>query len=545
MTLEDIKKDMKTLNEDLVAIGMALDFKENEWEEYTVGMINRILEDESVKAILLTGTPEERKEYLEVIKTGMQKGIEVLKERSIELHDSGKTDKEVAFNNVTIRSEQLADTIIKMEAIENDEEEFVISDEERIEDLERKIYYIDSTLELVSKFEELEKEIPLKSGKSIQDETKKSLSELKTEFSMVEAVRELRQNGHRFLELLKEMNELSFENKIDMTNEEQKSKIDEMVKLAGKIDKVDWSDKDVRKVPYRDRLNLSNPKYEDKKRNPIDRNDAVEIWLSKLNVIVENEEKLKMLNMDPEFLNDREKIIKEKFLDFYKDSWIAKELTPEMHKKVLEEKDFNVEELEKSIVDLSERLNQYKNLLSKKNPEELLEYKKQAEKLLKNYKTVANGSKNITINGKAKQLETDMTDITKKYDAVDEILKLEDDDEFKKEINSKAMVLAGDRPTDKWYHKFVRFITFGRYKTPEDKYEIKLYVKKADIIGDLIKENKTNMDEAVRNVEYDKFTYKQTAREKVYKDKDKDPNKKKFNKKQVLRTRDNSQPLTR
>lgn len=544
MTLEDIKKDMKTLNEDLVAIGMALDFKENEWEEYTAGMINRILEDESVKAILLTGTPEERKEYLEVIKTGMQKGIEVLKERSIELHDSGKTDKEVAFNNVTIRSEQLADTIIKMEAIENDDEAFVFSDEERIEDLERKIYYIDSTLELVSKFEELEKEIPLKSVKSIQDETEKSLSKLKTEFSMVEAVRELRQNGQRFLELYKEMNEIFCDDKLDMTNEEQKSKINEMIKLAGKIDKVDYADKDVRKVPNRDRLKLSNPKYKDD--NDInDHNIAVGMWLGSLSVTVENEEKLKMLDMDPEFLNDREKIIKEKFLDFYKNSWIVKELTPEMHKKVLEEKDFNVEELEKSIMDLSERLNQYKNLLSKKNPEELLEYKKQAEKLLKNYKTVANGSKNVTINGKAKQLETDMTDITKKYDAVDEILKLEDDDEFKKEINSKAIALAGQRPTDKWYHKFVRFITFGRYKTPEDKYEIKLYVKKADIIGDLIKENKTNMDEAVRNVEYDKFTYKQTAREKVYKDKDKDPNKKKFDKKQVLRTRDNSQPLTR
>ena len=543
MTLEDIKKDMNTLNGNLLEIGMALDFNENEWEEFATGMVNRILEDESVRTILLTGTPEERKEYLEVIKTGIQNGIEVLKECSKELHDLGRTDKEMAFNNVTIQSERLADTIIKMESIENDEEEFVISDEERIVDLEKKIYYIDSTIKLASEFERLEEEMTLEDGKTVYDvavvsskEIQKGFSEFEKELKMIN---ELRNSENKFMELLAEMNEHSFNSTIDMNDEEQKEKVAQMVKLAGIIDTVDYLDK---RDP--NKLRLSNPKYVDKNGEAIEANEAVEFWLGTLNAKLDIVAKNKKMNLDPDFLNQREKIIKEKFLEKYKNSWAAKELSSDMYKKVLEENDFNVEDLKNSIVDLSERLKKYK-FLSKKKPEELVDYKKEAEKLLGHYKTLANGSKNVTLNGKVKQLQTDMTDISRKYDAVEEILKLNDDDEFKKEIESKAMVLAGDRPTDRWYHKFARFITFGRYKTPEQKYEIKLYGKRADVVGEIMKENKKKVDEATQNVEYDKDAYRMAARKKIYDDRNIEPEKKKFNKKQVLRTRDNSQPLTR
>lgn len=548
MTLEEIKMSMKTLNEDLDAIIIAPNFDETKWEDYTSKLIKKVMEDDSVKKILLEGIPEVRKEYLEAIRIGVERGLQILREQAKILHDSGMVDKENSFNNVAFQTELVADTIEKFEAVENNNKEFVYTDKERIADLEEKIYYIDSTIKLRSEFERLEKEIPIEEGKTIYDESVKSSQDIQKEFSNFEKklkmINELRNSENKFMELLAEMSEISFNSTpsnpmLDMTNEEQKAKVEQMVKLAGLIDQVDFLDN---REP--NKLRLSNPKYVDKNGNIINPNEAVEAWIGSLNTKLEDEAKNKKINLDPDFLNQREKIIKEEFLEKYKNSLVSKELTPEMHKKVLEEKDFDLETLKNSIVDLSERLKKYK-FLSKKNPEELLNYKKEAEKLLGYYKTVANGSKNVTINGKLKQLEIDMTDVDKRYDAVDEILKLDNDDEFKQEIENKALILAGDRPIDRWYHKFARFITFGRYKTPEQKYEIKLYRKRADVVGEIMKENKKKMDEATQNVEYDKNAYKAAARKKIYGDRNIEPEKKKFNKKQVLKARENSQPLTR
>lgn len=548
MTLEEIKMSMKTLNEDLDAIIIAPNFDETKWEDYTSKLIKKVMEDDSVKKILLEGIPEVRKEYLEAIRIGVERGLQILREQAKILHDSGMVDKENSFNNVAFQTELVADTIEKFEAVENDKKEFVYTDKERIEDLEEKIYYIDSTIEMKSKFEELEKEIPVANGENIQDKSIQEAIAIQKEFTKFEKdlkmINQLRKSQNAFMELLEEMNELSSNSTpsnplLDMTNNEQKTKIEEMVRLAGLIDRVDYLDpRDPNKVK------LSKPQYQDKNGKDIDPEIEIVSWLGTINAKLGVDAKAKKINMDPDFLDSRERIIRERFMDSYKSSTVHKILTPQMHQKVLEDKDFDLETLKNSIVDLSERLKKYK-FLSKKNPEELLNYKKEAEKLLGYYKTVANGSKNVTINGKLKQLEIDMTDVDKRYDAVDEILKLDNDDEFKQEIENKALVLAGDRPIDRWYHKFARFITFGRYKTPEQKYEIKLYRKRADVVGEIMKENKKKMDEATQNVEYDKNAYKAAARKKIYGDRNIEPEKKKFNKKQVLKTRENSQPLTR
>ena len=543
MTLEEIKMKMNTLNEDLDAVIIAPHFDETKWEEYTSELIKKVMEDESVKKILLEGIPEVRKEYLEVIRAGIEKGLQKLREKSKELHDSGMIDKENSFNNVALQAEKLEDTVLTIEAIDDNASEFVYTNKERIEDLEKKIYYIDSTIEMKSKFEQLEKEIPVEKDENIEEKSIKLAKEIQKEFTDFERdlkmINQLRTSQNAFMKLLQEMRELSLESKIDMTNEEQKAKVKEMVRLAGLIDKVDYLDpRDPNKVK------LSKPQYEDKNGKAIDPNIAVDTWLGTINAKLDVDAKAKKLNMDPDFLDSRERIIRERFIDSYRDSTVHKILTPQMHQKVLEDKDFEIQTLKNSITDLTERLKKYK-FLSKKNPDELLEYKKEAEKLLSSYKIIADGAQTITINGKVKQLQTDLTDISNKYDAVDEILELDNDDEFKKEIESKAIVLAGEKPTDRWYHKLARFVTFGMYKTPEQKYGIKLYGKKAEIVEDLIKENKQKIKKATQDVEYDKNAYKYTARKKAYEERDKKPEEKKFDKKQVMKKREKSQPLTR
>lgn len=545
MTLEEIKSNMRTLNEDLDAIIVSKNFDETKWEECASKIVNGILEDKSVKKVLLQGTPEARKEYLEAIKIGIQRALEKLQEHSVQLHNSGLVDKEMAFNNVAQQGEQLEDTVLTLEAIENDDRIFVYTDSERITDLEKKIYYIDSTIGLKTGVEELEKVIPLKNGENIENKLIKISENMQKEFAEFEKdlkkINELRTSQNLFMQYLSEMNELSFNSEIDMTNEEQKRKIKEMVRLAGLLDQVDFLDS---KEPKADKLKLSKPKYEDKDGKEIDPNEAVETWISTINAKLESETKANKMNLEPEFLDSRERIIRDRFIEKYIKSDVHKILTPEMYKKVLEEKDFEIEELKSNIIDLKEKLKKYR-ILSKKKPEELLEYKKEAEKLLGYYKTVADGPQKIRINGTVKELQTDMTDISRKFDAVDEILELDNDDELKKQVESKAMVLAGERPTDRWYHKLAKFITLGIYKTPEQKYEVKLYKKRVDIVSDLITENKNNLEEAKINVEYDKNAYKEAARKKVYGDKDTQMDKRKFDKKNVLKARDNSQPLTR
>ncbi|MGN1298813.1 MAG: hypothetical protein ACI4UE_02375 [Candidatus Scatovivens sp.] len=543
MTLEEIKSNMRTLNEDLDAIIIAQNFDETQWEQCASGIVNGILEDKAVKKILLDGTTEVRRDYLEAIKKGVIQGLEKMQEHSEELHDLGMTDKENAFNNVTIQSAQLADTIEKLEAVENDERDFVYSDKERIVDLENKIYYIDSTIAMKSDFEQLEKELTLGNGENAQNKSILLSQQMQKEFEKFEKdlkmINQLRKSENFFMKLLNEMNELAFNSAIDMTNEEQKNKIEEMIRLARLIDKVDYLDKG-----DQNKLKLSKPQYKDKNGNDVEPDEAVESWIGTINAKLAVEAKSKKLNLDCDFLDSREKIIRETFIESYKDSVVHKILTPEMHKKVLEEKDFEIEELKTSLTDLTERLKKYK-FLSKKKPDELIKYKKEAEKLLGSYKTLMNGPKKISINGKVKQLQTDMTDVSNKFDAVDEIFKLDNTDEFKKEIESKAMILAGERPTDKWYHKFARFITFGIYKTPEQKYEIKLYGKRVEIVEGLISQNKQKIEEATMDVNYDKEAYKKTARKKVFDERTKKIEERKFDKKDVIKTRDNTKPLIR
>lgn len=544
MTLEDIENNLRTINEELDEIIVGTHFDEIQWKEDVSVIVDNILEDEDVKNILLEGTANERKQYLYAIKEGIQQAIEALKNQIKDLNDSGMFDKASAFEDVTLQSEKVADTVLKLEAIENDQEEFVFSDEERIEDLENKIYYLNIVAEMQNGMEQLEGEIILAADEKLEDKAIDLSSDMEINFEKYEEkinlIAELRESKEDFYNCFKEVKELCDKDLINMSNSEHVTKVYKLVEYARIIDQVDsFESRDPKK------LHLGEPQYKTKDGKDIKSNKAVKNWIGNMNTNFNDDDKSKKMYLESEFLDYREKFVKDSFIEQYKNSTVHKVFTPEMYQKVLQENDFDVEELKYNILDLSERLKKYK-VLSEKSPEELLEYKNQAEKLLKYYKTVSKGFNNITINGKIKQLETELTDIDKKYDVVDEILQLDDEDEFKKELESKSIILAGERPTDKWYHKFARFITFGIYKTPEQKYEIKLYGKKADIIGEIIKENKTTMDEAIKNIEYDKNTYKQIAREKIYNEKNEKPEEKKFDKKEVMEKREKSrQPLTR
>lgn len=544
MTLDQIKEKLRQLNEDVIKVGMNSSAGGYiDWENEASNRVKEILEDEDIRRIILTGTPEERNGYTEAIQEGIQLGIERLKECMIRLHEEGRTDRENSFNNIVLQSEQLADTISRVEAVDNDQEEFMFTDEERIQDLDKKIYYLDSTIEMRSKMEQLGSEITIRTDESIQDkaiELSESI-EVKLEEckNKLELISELRDSKDEFMACFEEVSSLCDSGLLSVKNVEQRKKIEQLIKYTKMVDTVDGLDSN-----DANKLNLGEPQYIIKKGKTIITNKAVKEWVAKMKLNLSDETKAKKLHMEPEFFDSREKVVKDEFVDLYKNSIVHKTLSPEFHKMVLEDDTIELEVLEENIADLSDRLKKYK-LLSNKTPEELLEYKKEAEKLLDAYKRVAEGSKKITIKGKVKQLQTDMTDVSKKYDAVKEILNLDKDDELKQEVEIKALVLAGKRPTDKWYHKFARFITLGMYKTPEQKYERKLYSKKVEVVEKLITENKESVDEANQKVEHDKNTYKEAARKKIYDDKDKKIEERKFDKKEVLKSKDADDGRTR
>lgn len=554
MTLEDIKKDMKTLNEDLDAIVMAKNFDEIQWKQEASSIVDSILEDEDVKKILLEGTPEERKQYLDAIKNGISSSVVKLKEHSKKMAEDGLVDKARAFKEITKKTEKVEDTVKHLKAIEENNDNYVFSDAERINDLQYKIYQIDLALEMEESFAKLQEELGITDKpKAI----KKSIEISKEVFEKFEEyeknsliIARLANSGDRFMQLLEEMGKLSDEDKIDMTEENQKNNIKEMIELANLIDTVDYMDSE---VPKNERVKLSKPYWEkdgkitDKEGNEMDPDDAVDAWIYTIKKTLEKSPiKAKKIKLEPEFLDSREKLIKNRFFKEFEKSAVHRILSQDGYKEALKGKNKeinNIVDLKKYLEFVNEELEYYEKLAGKE-AEQLIQYREEAEQLLKYYEAKRT-LPNVSLNGKEKQLTTDVTDINKKAETVEEICKLDKEDEFRKEFETKALALAGTKPTDRWFHKLARIFTFGIYKTPEQKYAINLQVKRLEIAENLINEAKAKKDEANIKVQEDKEAYKQKAREKIYNDRKQKIDKKKFDKKEVMEKREKSQPLTR
>lgn len=538
MTLEEVNKKINFFNEGLekfISECQLFDsFDESKLRTMSTAIDRIILNDPTIRKILETGTVEQRKEYTDAIKIGIERT-----KRLIE--DYGKTETDVTrkssiSNAVKNSNSKTSKTFSGLEKIDNDDKSTVYSDTERYRDLEDKIQKAKNGMVIASKFDKVKNALAAAGKPKTVDEAinfSKMLEDKFEDYKMdSENIKKI--ETINFPEMIKKYQSMKKDPMFDINDKDTQEllkNIQKSTKLIDYVDKLDITDKSLVKLDENMPKDLKNVTEVDK-------------WISELETKIKNPVFSKKVDANSseykEFIKERKELLKEQFIYQLNNSPVHKNLYDGDFDDIAKV-DFDENKMKKYLELTTKALQSYK-AVEGKDKADLQRYVSDAEKLLKSYEVTCSSPNNITINGKTRKFSDgiDMTDENRAKDALEEIKALPKDDEFRKEIEGEAKALAGVRPTDRWYHRVLSFITFRRYMTPEDKYLLNLETKRKEVVSNLIKDNKEQRDEAKKDVDNDKGIFKKLAREFVMRNPDK-----KIDRKKIQRKREELKPLTR
>ena len=536
MTLEEVNNKIKFFNEGLDKFISECQLK-GKFDKATLTTMSTaidriILQDPTVRKILETGTPEERARYTEAIKAGMEQAKKLIEDYAKTADKKDKADIEAISKK---SNEKTTGTLSGLEKIDNDDPTTTYSDIERHRDLEDKISKAKKGIVMVDRFDKVKDALKSEGRATTVDEAIKESESVGKSFKKFEkdseSIKEL--EVVNLPELLKKYNAMSGKVTFDITDKEAQDVLIQISKAS-------------RLLTYVDDLDTHDGSLDLTLDMPSDLTDSAKVqdWIEKLNnkVVDPNESK----KLDPslpeyrEFLKSRKETIRNEFVAILQASPVHKNLYDGDFSEVAKT-DFDEAKMKKFLEGVTEGLKAYKSIEGK-DKADLERYIADAEKLLKSYEVTCSSPNVITINGKTRTFsdDIDMTDEGQARDALAEIKALPKEDEFRKEVESEAKALAGVKPTDRWYHKLLSFVTFGRYMTPEYKYFVNLEMKRIEVVSNSMKDKKKQQEEAEERVSYDKEQYKKKAREFVMKNPDK-----KIDRKKVQTKREKSEPLTR
>ena len=538
MTLEEIINKINGLNSKLDDYILGIQFQPSKFDyndlfEGAKSIERVILDDPAVKAVLSDRTNEQRQEYLDAIKQGTQKAKEILKkfkESEKDINRKKEIDKveKNAYKNVE-------NVISGIEELEKTDSKVALSDDYRKKDLARKIQLAEYGIEMKEKFGKIRKSLKDEGLNGYVDE---AIDEVKYMQTVLENYKDkkleiinLDSSGGPTSNLFDEVQKYKelIKNGANLKDDKVQEVLKAMKDLAIKTDEIDDYDlKDTSMLAAQVKMPFTEDGMKDE--------NIIKEWIEDLENKSKKPEFLKKLKLDPEFLNSRREAIDRELIEKFKASPVFKNLDTDILKEKVSHT--KLEEYLKRTLDGLKAFEKFKG----KDTADIKRYIADAKKLLEAYETSTSSVGEATVNGKTRDVSADITDENQKGDILAEIKALPKEDEFKAEFENKALALAGTRPTNRWYHKLLSFVTFGRYITPEDKYEVRVQLKRREIVTDIIKENKNKREQADEQVKYDKDLYYKAATQQIITKKQKLSEKARN---AIINDREKNDPLTR
>lgn len=556
MTLEEIINKIDGLNAKLDDYILGIQFMPSKFdskdlEEGAKSIERIILDDPSVKAVLADRNNEQRQQYLDAIKQGVEKAKDTLEkfrqaERDVNIKKAVVDIKKNAYKGVE-------NVVSGIEELEKPDSKVALTDDFRKKDLLEKIEKAEKAMDTAERFDKIRPELKAAGKKGYVTEAIEEVEEVKEFIEQCEANINKINNmcktpeGNKkpnFIDKVEEYKKLRNDGKTIDSPEVQKM-LNEMKEMAEFIDTIDGEDANDKKI-----LNLtglmptSAEDFKDETR--------VNEWIKD---IEENKYKdtdlIEKMKLDDRFVKSRIDIINKQAEDKMKKSIVLKHMGYNDRNNI-------ITDVKKFLDNVLYSLNAYNDVRGKDSAD-LKRMIADAKKLYESYEISTSNHNEVTINGKTKELTgegVDMTDKDKADKALSVIKSLDAEDEFKKEFEAKVdeeverAMLAHPQPQYGRFKGFLyglrKIVTFGLVKTPKEKYE-QLYFstkneKEVKVTEDIIEKNANKISQAKEQVQYDKDLYYKAATQQIISKKQKLNEKAKNT---IIKNREKNDPLTR
>lgn len=510
MTIEQLNQKLAYINSRLSGVisDMYVSYDPKKLEKTANALQAEILGDPRIKKILTQGTPEQRKEYMDAI----EKGAKSVREQLAALRDNDSMAANKAeISKITKGSnEQVFNVGYSVKDAEKTNFATVGSTAHntRKKEIEDKKAIIDGLLKIEPKVSGAKGALVAAGKAGTTAEIIKEVKDLeKATQAYSEDVKKCRAViGVNFKDLVDSVQNLVNDPGMDLSDEDVKKAITDLKRKCKEFDATS-------EIGGAASLGLSSTFVNVDFTNVSD----VKNWINGL----QNEtnkpgnELLKDKDVLYDFIRGKIEDSHEKFNEKLEASTVInKLLTTEEIQKLTGDP-----EKSKSILtDLQKSLKEYQvrmegpNAYNRKTLELL---KEDLDKKSTAYTDVAMDKKALTIAGKTLSFESEMLDPNVSSNEYNQYLDFIDEQttdkgvEFRQKFDQVVTTAMGrPRPTNKWYHKVGEWITFGKYKSPETKYDMEYYSQAVTVLKDAITEKKQRLDKANSVVGADTAEYR-------------------------------------
>lgn len=473
-----------------------------------------ILGDSRIKDMLTNATPEQRKQYMDII-VETAKNAQERVTQELAQHDMFAANKAEITNLAKDANQQVFDVTSSIEQTEKEDFANIGSSQYKKakEDYTRQIDTIDRVLAIEPKMSGAKSAL-VAAGKT------GTTAEIVTEVETLETARKQyltdvenceRVAGVNFKALVDNLEYLINDPGMDMRDEDVKKAVSELKKKCSQFD-VAYEVGGAR-IP----LGLSLAKT----GLDLNRVSDAKLWIENLK---------KQINAPGnEFLSDPDnalfEFLKEK-VETSQEQFSAKLDASVVLDKLLTPEEMNAlkgnPKTSKTILEnLKKSVEEYSRNMEGTNPHtraSLEAIRDALNKKVTAYTDIAMDKKALTIDGKTLNFENEMLDpnvTTREYYKYLNYIEGQTSDsgkEFKENFESMVTTAIGrPRPTNRWYHKLGEWITRGRYKSPETKYDIEYDEHAVTILKGAITDKKEKFEDATRVVGNDTTNYRKTV----------------------------------
>lgn len=512
MTIEELNKKLAYINTRLSGVisDMYVSYDPVKLERTANALQAEILGDPRIKKILTQGTSEQRKEYMAAIEKGaklVRQQLEALRD-----NDAMATNKADLANMAKTSNEQVFDVAYSLKDAERTDFANVATTAHntRKKEIEDKKAIIEGLLKIEPKVSGAKSAL-VAAGKA--GTTAEIIDEVKdieaARLSYLEDLKNCKAvAGVNFKALVDNVQHLVNKPGMDLNGEEIKNAIEDLKKKCEQFDAIYKIGNPIKSLGLKDTYSAVDFTNETDVKN----------WILDLQTEI---------NMPGnECLRDSEElfdILRDK-VEMSQDHFSSKLDASTALNKILTTEELetlkgNPETSKYILTDLQKSLKEYEvrmegpNAYNRKTLELL---KADLDKKSTAYTDVAMDRRAITIDGKTLSFETEMLDPNVETSQFNQYLDFIDEQttdsgiEFKEKFDETVTTAIGrPRPTNRWYHKVGEWITFGKYKSPETKYDMEYYSQAVTVLKDAITDKKERLDSATQVVGADTAEYRQ------------------------------------
>ena len=528
MTIEELNRKLERINDRLdgVISEMYVTYDKDKLTSNVNALQSEILGDPKIKSILTSGTPEDRRAFMEAIENGAKSVREKI--AALRDNDSMTAHRSELAGLHTSANKQVFDVASSI----RDAEKIDFADTgrggaytQRNAEIMKKKKIVDGLLNIEGKVSDAKGALTSAGLLASTDDIIQEVERLET--ARKKCAEDLGKCnalvGVNFKELVDKLDNLLKDSSTEMDDDELKKIIKDLKKNCYKFDDVYPSPPSMPGVkPTELCSTFASTNFSDRSQ--------LEAWVTHLRAKVEDPSYGDILSDKYALyssLEERFEIIREKFSNEVDSSIVLSKLVTDSDIDNLRRNPKNTDKL---LEQIKTSLRDYQKYMEGTglNRATLVLQKGELDKKATAYTDISMDKKSITIDGKSLSFASEMLDPNVSANKYRDYLSYIDGqtttegqafrDSFKSAVTT---AIGRPRPTNKWYHKLGEWITFGGYQSPETKYDIEYRTTAVGVLKDAITEKKTRLDDATRVVGNDTAAYRREVIERAVTEKKK------------------------